>query len=154
MTLADYLDGGGLTPELAGIAGRLDGARRDEPTARMPVNKIETRLQGAMRDALYPLAVTGDVALSFTYRSRVFLVETPMKSEIAFDADRALECAPAGERGGLRAEYDQRVLLAGIGLVWVCPRLIRSNQPIRTMHKSLFGDLIHKSAGPMAALQV
>ncbi len=30
MTLADYLDGGGLTPKLAGIVGRLDGARRDE----------------------------------------------------------------------------------------------------------------------------
>jgi hypothetical protein len=42
----------------------------------MPVNKIETRLQGALHEPLYPLAVLLNVALSFTYPSRVFLIET------------------------------------------------------------------------------
>jgi len=30
MTLRDFLDEAGLTPEVAGIAGPLDGRRRDE----------------------------------------------------------------------------------------------------------------------------
>lgn len=60
--------------------GRVDGARPDELMARMPTNKTETRLQGALNERLYPLAVVCDLALSFTYPSRVFPVETPMKS--------------------------------------------------------------------------
>ena len=111
MKLADYLDGGGLTPELVGMPGQLNGARRDDLLARMPANKVETRLQGALHEPLYPLAVLSNVALSFTYPSRVFLIETGMRSEIAFDLDRALEYASAGLRAGLRAEYERRVLV-------------------------------------------
>jgi|HubBroStandDraft_6_1064221.scaffolds.fasta_scaffold171141_2 hypothetical protein len=110
MTLRDFLDEAGLMPEVVGITGPLDGWRRDDLLARMPVSKIETRLQGALHEPLYPLAVIGDVAaLSFTYPSRVFLIETPKKSEIAFEADRALEFIPAGSREPLTDEYQRRL---------------------------------------------
>jgi len=97
-------------PELAGMPGRLDGRRRDELLARMPANKIETRLQGALPEPLYPLAVIGDVAaLSFTYPSRVFLIETRAGPEIAFDAGRAMESEPATGRAELIREFERRV---------------------------------------------
>jgi hypothetical protein len=110
MTLRDFLDEAGLMPEVAGITGPLDGWRRDDLLARMPTNKIETRLQGALHEPLYPLALIGDVAaVSFTYPSRVFLIETGMGSEIAFDVDRAMECAPADQRAELVREFERRV---------------------------------------------
>jgi len=92
MTLRDYLDEAGLMPEVAGISALMDGRRR-ELLSRMPVKKIETRLQGALHEPLYPLAVLEGLALSFTYPSGVFLIETPMKSEIALDANPAMEHA-------------------------------------------------------------
>jgi hypothetical protein len=53
-------------------------------------------------ETLYPLAVLGDeVALSFTHPSRVFLIETTIKSEIAFDLEKALEYVPVEERADL-----------------------------------------------------
>jgi hypothetical protein len=111
MTLRDFLDEAGLMPEAVGITGPLDGWRRDDLLSRMPFNRIETRLQGALHEPLYPLAVLSNVALSFTYPSRVFLIETRVGSEIAFEADRALEYAPAGLRAGLRGEFERRVQL-------------------------------------------
>jgi len=74
MTLRDFLDEAGLMPQVGGIAGPMDGRRRDGLVSRMPASKIETRLQGALQEPLYPLAVLGDVALSFTYPSGVFLM--------------------------------------------------------------------------------
>jgi hypothetical protein len=88
MTLREFLDEAGLMPEVEGITGLMDGNRRDELLSRIPANKIETRLQGALMETLYPLAVLGAVALSFTYPSRMFLIETTMKSEIAFDLEK------------------------------------------------------------------
>lgn len=107
MTLREFLDESGLMPEAEGITGLMDGDRRDELLSRMPANKIETRLQGALMETLYPLVELGDVALSFTYPSRVFLIETTMKSDIAFELEKVLE---RGEnRAELTHEYEARL---------------------------------------------
>jgi hypothetical protein len=59
----------------------------------------------------YPLVELGDVALSFTYPSRVFLIETTMNSEIAFDLKKALEYLAAEHRAELTHEYGTRLHL-------------------------------------------
>jgi hypothetical protein len=87
--------------------------RRDELPSRMPANKIETRLQGALIETLYPLIELGDVALSFTYPSRVFLIETTRKSEIAFELEKALEYVAAEDRAELTHEYSPRKKVSG-----------------------------------------
>jgi hypothetical protein len=109
MTLREFLDESGLMPEAEGITGLMDGDRRDELLSRMPANKIETRLQGALMETLYPLVELGDVALSFTYPSRVFLIETTMKSDIAFELEKVLEHVPGENRAELTHEYEARL---------------------------------------------
>jgi hypothetical protein len=42
--------------------------------------------------------------LSFTYPSRVFLIETRVGSELGFEVDRAMEFAAGGLRAELRGE--------------------------------------------------
>jgi hypothetical protein len=102
-------------PVVEGITGLMDGRRRDELLSRMPANKVETRLQGALMETLYPLIELGDVALSFTYPCRVFLIETTMKSEIAFDLEKALEYAAAEDRAELPGEYQTRLHMVAQG---------------------------------------
>jgi hypothetical protein len=109
MTLREFLDESGLMPEAEGITGLMDGDRRDELLSRMPANKIETRLQGALMETLYPLIELGNVALSFTYPSRVFLIETTMKSDIAFELEKVLEHVPGENRVELTHEYEARL---------------------------------------------
>ena len=109
MTLREFLDESGLMPEAEGITGLMDGDRRDELLSLMPANKIETRLQGALMETLYPLIELGNVALSFTYPSRVFLIETTMKSDIAFELENVLEHVPGENRAELTHEYEARL---------------------------------------------
>jgi hypothetical protein len=63
MTPRDFLDEAGLMPEVVGVTGPLDGWRRDELLSRMPANKIETRLQGALMETLYQLALLDNLAV-------------------------------------------------------------------------------------------
>jgi hypothetical protein len=91
------------------------GRPRDELLSRMPANKIETRLQGALMETLYPLVELGDVALSFTYPSRVFLIETTMKSEIVFPLEKVLGYEAAGDRPELTQDYETRVHMTAQG---------------------------------------
>jgi hypothetical protein len=117
MTLREFLDEAGLMPSVEGITGLMDDDRRDQLLSRKPANKIETRLQGALTETLYPLVELGDVALSFTYPSRVFLIETTMKSEIAFDLETALEYVPVEDRAELTREYQTRLHMIAQGKV-------------------------------------
>jgi hypothetical protein len=98
MALREHPDESGLLPGASGVAGVLDIARRDRLLARMPANKVETRIQGALLERLYPLPQMGNVAISFTYPSKVFLVETNSRCEITFELDKALEYVPSGDR--------------------------------------------------------
>jgi hypothetical protein len=84
VTLRDYLNEAGLMPEVEGITGLMDGRRRDELLNRRPANKIETRLQGALHETLYPSAKPGNVSVSFTYLMGPFLIMTTRESGIAF----------------------------------------------------------------------
>jgi hypothetical protein len=105
-TLKEYLDGVGLTPNAPGVASHLDRKCRDELLARMPDNKLETRLQGALQEPLYALPELGDVALSFTYPSKVFLIETRIGSEITFEPDEAFDHVPAADRAELTSQFE------------------------------------------------
>ena len=74
----------------------LEVAWRDGLLARMPVSKVQTRIQGALLERLYP-PQAGGVAISFTYPSKVFLIETTARCEITFELDRArLSMCPSG----------------------------------------------------------
>jgi hypothetical protein len=115
MTLREFLDHAGLMPEVQGITGLMDGQRRHELLSRMPAKKTETRFQGALMETLYPLVELGDVALSFTSPSCVFLIETTMKSEVAFDLESALEYVPFEYRAELAHEYETRLHMIAQG---------------------------------------
>lgn len=75
----------------------------------MPASKIETRIQGALLEPLHPLPQIGSMAISFTYPSKVFLIETTSRCEITFELDRALEYVPAGHRADVRNQFEVMV---------------------------------------------
>ena len=106
MTLRQFLDESGLVPEVEGVTGLMDGNRRDELVNRMPGSKIETRIQGALLEPLYPFPPLAGVTISFTYPSGVFLIETLAGSEIAFEVERALEYVPAGDRADVKGQFE------------------------------------------------
>ena len=60
-------------------------------------------------ETLYPLVEPGDVALSFPCPSRVFLIETTMKSEIVFDMEKVLGYLSAEDTAELTQEYQTRL---------------------------------------------
>jgi hypothetical protein len=109
MNLREFLDEADLKPEVEGLTGLLDRKRRDQLMARMPINKVETRLQNALSESLYPLVDLGNIAIAFTYPSRVFLIATTMRPEIEFEAEKALEHAAADIRDDLRIDLASRL---------------------------------------------
>jgi hypothetical protein len=109
VTLKEFLDESGLMPVVAGIVGVLDSRCRDELLGRMPSNKIETRLQSVLMETLYPLIEQGTFALSFTYPSQAFLIETTIKSEIQFEVEEALDYELIEDRASLRHEYENKL---------------------------------------------
>jgi hypothetical protein len=93
----------------------MDGNRRDEVLSRMPAHKIETRLQGALRETLCLLVELGDVALSFTDPSHVFLIETTMKSSNPISVEWRRIMAWAGASLGEQAVVEGAAL-GGVNL--------------------------------------
>jgi hypothetical protein len=55
------------------------------------------------------LPALAGVAISFTYPSKVFLIEATTGFEIAFEIERALEYVPAGERADVKSRFEIRL---------------------------------------------
>jgi hypothetical protein len=96
----------------------MDGNCRDELLSRMSANKIESRLQGALMEMLYPLIELGDMALSFTYPS-LPIPRVPDRSDLEV-GDRVrlgegVGLLPGEDRAELLHEYETRLHMVAQG---------------------------------------